>query len=191
MAKQYDKRIRRGRRGIEKGNTHRFTQNDSKTISNVKMPGHDGIHVFWFEKSIFIHKRQALEMNRCLQVAHVPKRMTKRKTILIQKNPSQGTAPNNYRTITWLPIIWKILTTQIREEIYCSLTSRGLFPEEQRGGCKESRGTVVTLHRSAHSKREQDQAEKSNYGLHWLQKGIWYVPAKQDNTLPQNVQNIT
>ena len=29
--------------------------------------------------------------------------------------------------------LWKILTAQIREEIYYSLTSRGLFPEEQKG----------------------------------------------------------
>ena len=45
----------------------------------------------------------------------------------------------------------------------------------------------VTLHRSAHPKREQDQTEKSSFGLDWLQKGH----AKLDNNLPQNVQNIT
>ena len=28
-------------------------------------------------------------------------------------------------------MLWKILTAQIREEIYYSLTSRGLFPDEQ------------------------------------------------------------
>ena len=33
----------------------------------------------------------------------------------------------------------------------------------------------VTLHRSVHPKREQDQTEKSSYGLDWLQKIIWYV----------------
>ena len=48
----------------------------------------------------------------------------------------------------------------------------------------------VTLHRSAHPKQEQDQTEKSSYGLDWLQKGIWYSPAKLDDKLPQNVQNI-
>ena len=48
----------------------------------------------------------------------------------------------------------------------------------------------VTLHRSAHLKREQDQTEKSSYGLDWLQKGMWYGFTKLDNKLPQNVQNI-
>ena len=44
----------------------------------------------------------------------------------------------------------------------------------------------ISLHRSKHSNREQDQAEKSSYGMDWLQKGIWYGSAQ-----PQNVQNIT
>ncbi len=46
------------------------------------------------------------------------------------KDPSKGTAPNNYRPITCLLMMWKILTAQIREEIYYSLKSRGLFPDE-------------------------------------------------------------
>ena len=40
----------------------------------------------------------------------------------------------------------KILTPQVREEIYFSLTSRRLFPEEQKGCCKESSGTEELLY---------------------------------------------
>ncbi len=58
-----------------------------KKISNWKTPGHDGIHGFWFKKFTPIHDRLALEINRCLQEAHVPKWMTKRKTTLIQMDP--------------------------------------------------------------------------------------------------------
>ena len=56
-----------------------------KKISNWKTPGYDGIHGFWFKISTFIHDRLALEMNKCLQTAHVPEWMTKGKTTLIQK----------------------------------------------------------------------------------------------------------
>ena len=42
-------------------------------ISNWKMPGHDGIHGFWFTS---IHDRLALERNRYLQGAQVPEWMT-------------------------------------------------------------------------------------------------------------------
>ena len=42
--------------------------------------------------------------------------------------------------------MWKKLTAQIREEIYYSLTSRGLFPNEQKRCCKGTRGTAELLH---------------------------------------------
>ena len=51
------------------------------------MPGHDGIHRFWFKKFTTIHYRLTLEMNRCLQEADVPECMTKARTTLIQKDP--------------------------------------------------------------------------------------------------------
>ena len=115
---------------------------DTKKDIKLENPGHDEIHGFWFKKFTSIHDRLALEMNRCLQDAQVPDWMTKGKTTLIQKDPSKGTAPNNYRPITYLPMMWKILTAQIREEIYYSLISRGLFPNEQKGCRKGSRGTA-------------------------------------------------
>ena len=163
-----------------------------KRISNWKAPGHDGIHGFWFKKFTSIHDRLALEMNRCLQDAHVPEWMTKGKTTLIQKDPSKGTAPNNYRPITCLPMTWKILTAQIREKIYYSLTSRGLFPDEQKGCRKGSRGTAKLLFIDQHILNEsKTRRKKSSYGLDWQQEGIWYGPTKLDITLSQNVQNIT
>ena len=106
--------------------------------SILKTPGHDGIHGFWFKKFISIHDRQSLEMNRCLQGVNIPKWMTKGKTTLTRKDLIKGTAPNNYRLITCLPMMWKILTAQIGEEIYYSQTSRGLFPKEQKVFCKSS-----------------------------------------------------
>ena len=64
-----------------------------KKVSNWKTPGHDGIHGFWFKKFTSIHDRLALEMNKCLQTAHVLEWMTKGKTTLIQKDPNKGIAP--------------------------------------------------------------------------------------------------
>ena len=100
-----------------------------KKISNWKTPGHDRIRGFWFKKFPSIPDRLALEMNRCLQDEQVPDWMTKGKTTLIQKDPSKGTAPNNYKPIICLPMMWKISTAQIKEEIYYSLINRGLFPD--------------------------------------------------------------
>ncbi len=116
MDKRYDKRTRRTRRRSKAEIHIELLKKTLKKISNWKTPGHDGIHGFWFKKFTSIHDRLALEMNRCLQGAQVPDWMTKGKTTLIQKDPSKGTAPNNYRPIICLPMMWKILTAQIREK---------------------------------------------------------------------------
>ena len=58
------------------------------------------------------------------------------KTTLFQKDSHKGTAPNNHLPITCLPMMWKILTAQVREAINDSLISCRLFPEEQKGCLK-------------------------------------------------------
>ena len=89
-----------------------------KAILNVpdwKMPGHDSIHGFWLKKFTYVHNRMAVEQRRCREKTNILEQMTKRKTNLIQEDIQKGTIYNNYRLITWLPIIRKILTVQIRE----------------------------------------------------------------------------
>ena len=93
--------------------------------------------------------------------------MTKEKTTLIQKDPRKGAKPNNYRTITCLPIMWKILTAQVREAIYYSLTSRALFSEEQKGCCKGSRGTAELLYIDQHILNESNTRQK-NLAMAWI-----------------------
>ena len=105
-------------------------------------------------------------MNRCLKGAQVPDGMTKGKTTLIQKELSKGTAPNNYRPVTCLPMMWKILTAQIREEIYNSLTSHGLFPEVQKGCRKGSRGTAELLYIDQHILNESKT--RKNLAMAWI-----------------------
>ena len=131
----------------------------------------------------------ALKMNRYLQGAHMSECMTKGKTTLIPENPSKGTTPNNYIPITYLQMMRKILTAQIREDIYNWLTSREFFPEEQKKWCKGSKGTADLLTIRQHIFNES-KTEIFSFGLDWLQKGIWYDSAKLDNNLPRNGQNI-
>ena len=44
--------------------------------------------------------------------------------------------------------MWKILTTQIKEEIYFSLTSRGLFRKNRKITTKDPEAQETTLHLS-------------------------------------------
>ena len=68
----------------------------------------------------------------------------KGKTTMIQKDHLKGIAPNNYRPITCLPMMWKILTAQIREKIYYSLR----IPQGDQGHKK------TTVYRSTHPQQE-------------------------------------
>ena len=84
--------------------------------------------------------------------------MTKGRTTLIQKD---------YRPIMYLPMIWKILTAQIREEIYFSLTSLGMFPEEQKGCHKGSRGRGELLYIDQHNTNES-KTRRKNLAMAWI-----------------------
>ena len=150
MIKKHGKRIRTQRRS-KSGNTHRFTQNKTKNPQIWKTPGLDGIYVFWFGKFTSIHDRRAFEMNECLKGAQVPEWVVKGKTTLIQKGPFNGAFTNNYRPINYQPMMWNIQTAKIREVIYYSLTSQGLYPGEQEG----SRGTVELLYIDQHILNER------------------------------------
>ena len=93
--------------------------------------------------------------------------MTKGKTTFIQTAPSKETATNNYRPITCLQMMWKILTAQIREKMYYSLTNRGLFPDEQKGWRKGSRSTAELLYIDQHILSESKTRWK-NLTMAWI-----------------------
>ena len=61
----------------------------------------------------------------------------------------------------------KILTAQIRKKIYYSLTSRGLFPDEQKGCRKGSRGTAELLFIDQHILNESKTTPK-NLAMAWI-----------------------
>ena len=116
-----------------------LTQSNIQKVPNWKTPGHDGIHGYWFKKFTSIHDKLAVEMSRFLQETNIPEWMTKGKTNLAEKTSRKELLKKNYRSITSLLMIWKILTAQIRE-IYDLLISCWLFLEEQKGYHMRTRG---------------------------------------------------
>ena len=79
----------------------------------------------------------------------------------------KGTTSKNYRHITWLPIVWKIQTAQIREKNYFPLTSRRLFPDEQKRVRKISRSTRELLYIDQHILNES-KARQENLTMAWI-----------------------
>ena len=59
----------------------------------------------------------------------------------MQKDKEKGKAASNYRPITSLSLVWKLLTGVIGEEVYGFLDTNLLLPQEQKGCRRKSRGT--------------------------------------------------
>ena len=62
----------------------------------------------------------------------IPKWMALGKTALCQKDPSTGSAIDNYRPISCLPLIWKLVSDTIAEGIYNFLNINDKLPESNK-----------------------------------------------------------
>ena len=83
-----------------------------------------------------------------------------------KKKNSKEPPPQNYRPITCLLIMWKMLTAQIKK-IYHSLISHRIFPEEQKGCCKRTKGTEELLYIHQDILNESNTRRK-NLAMAWI-----------------------
>ena len=105
-------------------------------MPNWKSPGPDLVQGFWLRNFSSLHKRVRLQLKECLDSVFV----SRGRTSLLQKHNSKGNVASNYRPISCLPLMWKLLTGVIADQIYAHLDQE-LLPEEQKGCRKGSRGT--------------------------------------------------
>ena len=71
--------------------------------------------------------------------------MTAGRTVLCQKDPRNGNAVENHRPITCLPIMWKLMTGRIADNLYKMFEESDILPMEQKGCRRKSRGTKDQL----------------------------------------------
>lgn len=67
--------------------------------------------------------------------------MTKGRTVLIVKEKDLGPVVTNFRPITCLPLMWKLLTATLSDKLDAHLEEKSLLPVEQKGCRRNSRGT--------------------------------------------------
>ena len=116
-----------------------------RKMANWKAPGPDGGRGFWFKRFRSLHGAITESLQDCLDSGSVPDWMVKGRTVLIQKDSCKGKVASNYRPIACLPLMWKLLTGVLAETLYQHLDSNCLFPDEQKGCRKRSRGTKDQL----------------------------------------------
>ena len=115
-----------------------------KKMKNWRAAGPDGIQGYWIKNLTSLHERLAIQLQAVLE-GNIPEWMATGKTTLIIKDPANPTKESNYRPITCLPTIWKLLTSIIADEIYTFLDNQKLIPWQQKGNKRKSRGTKDQL----------------------------------------------
>ena len=65
--------------------------------------------------------------------------------MLCQKDPVKRNSVENFRPITCLPLMWKLITGIASKDIYCFMESKNLLPKKQKGCRRKSRGTKDQL----------------------------------------------
>ena len=126
--------------------TEEMVKKQSRKIPNWKAPGRDGVQGYWIKKLSSMHARIANQLNEIISGANMlPEWMVYGRTVLCQKDPAKGRAVDNFRPISCLPLMWKLLTGMIAEEMYGFLEREKVLPDEQKGCRRGSRGTKDQL----------------------------------------------
>ena len=165
---KYDKSIRRARKRPESGNTHRFTQDDTK--KNIKLKNARSWWNTWFlVQEIHLHSRRASTRNK--QMHAYPNRWPKERPHWSWK--TQSKEPPQLQTYN-LPTddVENINSINKGRKLLFANKPRIISCGTERIPQRIQRHSRFTLHRSAHPKWEQNETEKFSYGLDWLQKGI-------------------
>ena len=96
-------------------------------MSNWKSPGPDLVQGFWLKNFSSLHERVRLQLKECLDSGFVPSWLTRGRTSLLQKDKSKDNVASNYRPITCLSLMWKLLTSVIADQIYAHLDQEKLL----------------------------------------------------------------
>ena len=118
----------------------------SKRMANWKTPGSDGVQGYWVKYLSNCHERIAAQLNELVNGStEIPQWLTYGRTVLCLKDPKRGNVADNYRPISCLPIMWKLLTGIISDSLYEFLEENEVLPLEQKGCKRGSRGTKDQL----------------------------------------------
>lgn len=113
------------------------------TLANWKAPGRDGIQNFWYKRFTSVHECMASQFNKIIrEPEQLPSFLVTGVTYLLPKSDNTKD-PSQYRPITCLPTMYKILSAAICRIVDEYLEREAILTEEQKGcrrrtlGCKE------------------------------------------------------
>ena len=140
--------VRKEVKGMSQKNvviTAEMMRNKVRKLPNWKAPGPDGVQGYWLKNLPSLHDRIVGQMNYMINnTKNIPDWLTKGRTVLCQKDSQKGNAVDNFRPISCLPLMWKLMTGII-SVLYEFIVESDCLPLEQKGCKKKSRGTKDQL----------------------------------------------
>lgn len=115
-----------------------------RPLPNWKSPGPDGLHNFWLKWYSSSHVLLASQFQSSLESGSLPQFLTTGVTHLLHKTGSPA-EPKNYRPITCLSTVYKLLTSILRAKINQHIERNSIMSATQNGCRKGSRGTKELL----------------------------------------------
>ena len=148
--------------------TVEMVRKQCKKIPNWKSAGPDGVQGFWIKRLTELHQRIATQLTNILgNPEYLPKWMTYGRTVLCLKDISKGAAVDNFRPISCLPLMWKLMTGVLADAVYVFLESESILVEEQKGCKRRSRGTKDQL-LSDKAVLKECKRRRSNLAMAWV-----------------------
>jgi hypothetical protein len=102
---------------------------------NWKASGRGQIPNFWLKQLTATQKYLATLFNKLIEEDQTPEWLTAGATLLIPKNGNTEN-PKNYRPITFLPTIYKLITSIISRQMQKYIDDQNLMPKQQKGCCR-------------------------------------------------------
>ena len=90
---------------------------------------------------VSMQERIVFHLQSCKTRGEAPDWMKTGHNVLLLKGKSKGIKVSNYRPITCLPLMWKLLTVIVADEVQNHLGEDDILPEEQKSCHRNSRGT--------------------------------------------------
>ena len=99
--------------------TKEMVSKQSRKIPNWKE--RDRVQGFWIKKLTNLHEVTTFQLNKIYG-----------RTVLCHKDRTKGNAVDNYRPISCLPLMWKLLTGIISKHLYIFCKKRRYYPKNKK-----------------------------------------------------------
>ena len=114
-----------------------------RTTLTWKAPGRDQIPNFWLKQLTAAHRHIAAIFNKLIEEDQIPEWLTAGVAFLIPKNENIEN-PNNYRPVTSLHTMYKIITSVISRRMQKYMDDENLISKEQKGCYRGSKDAKIS-----------------------------------------------